>query len=92
MKIEVFFDANGFPLLSASVLKRARKHLRWRVADLSAKTGCAVAVSTINSFESDPARHLRPLTNRELVSTLQGAGIVFVPRRSRADLADAHAA
>lgn len=30
-------DAFGFPILKAAAHKRARKHLGWRVADLSAK-------------------------------------------------------
>jgi hypothetical protein len=91
MKIEIAMDAFGFPILTAAALKRARKHLDWRVADLAAKTQGAVAGSTIHAFEAG-SRSLRRLTNRELVTPLQSAGIEFVSRRSRADLTDIHAA
>jgi hypothetical protein len=91
MKIESTMDAYGFPILTASALKRARKLLNWRVADLVQKTHGAVSDSAIHAFEAESTSYLRTLTNREIVAALQKAGIEFVPRRSRAEPAPAHA-
>jgi hypothetical protein len=92
MKIDITTDAYNFPILTAAALKRARKLLNWRVADLVQKTHGAISDSTIHAFEAETTRQLRRPTNRELVAALQNAGIEFVPRRSRAEPAPAHAA
>jgi hypothetical protein len=93
MKIQTAVDAYGHPILTAAALKRARKHLGWRVGDLVAKTECTVGSTTIYGFEADPTRRLRPLINRKLVDALRNGGIEFVRHASlHADFADNHAA